>query len=139
MSNTLELVREVVLDPRLSGFAVAVFGGWAEELLAVIPPRHHADIDLLIFDADTNRLDAFLAQQSEIVDKRLSHKRAFTTHGVMVELFLVVGDTTTFWDRLLYRWPEAEPIEVDGLPVAPRDYLAAYRRDYATIRAATTC
>jgi hypothetical protein len=43
--NTIELVRRAVSDLRDAGFTVAVFGGWAEELLGVCAPRIHKDIE----------------------------------------------------------------------------------------------
>ncbi len=36
-SNTVDLVREVVRDLSEAGFQVAVFGGWADELLGAAP------------------------------------------------------------------------------------------------------
>ncbi len=33
MGNTIDLVRKVIRDLSEAGFQVAVFGGWAEELL----------------------------------------------------------------------------------------------------------
>jgi hypothetical protein len=36
-SNTVDLVREVVRDLSEGGFRVAVFGGWADELLRAAP------------------------------------------------------------------------------------------------------
>ena len=136
VSNTLELVTEVVQDLRYAGFDVAVFGGWAEELLQLSEPRRHRDIDLMVFDPDLDRLDGYLASKSEIGSKRQSHKRAFTVDGVMVELFLVENGATRFWDRLSYFWPDDAPVDLRGLRVAPATYLDAYRRDYARIREA---
>jgi hypothetical protein len=136
MSNTIDLVREVVRDLSEAGFQVAVFGGWAEELLEAAPSRSHSDIDLLVFDPDLELLDAFVAGREKIAEKHSSHKRAFIAATVMVELFLVHEGTTAFWDGPPYRWPTVELVNVRGLPVAPQEYLAAYRRDFATIRAA---
>lgn len=137
MTNTIELVREVVGDLEASGFEAAVFGGWAEELLCLSQPRDHMDIDLLLFDADLGSLDTFVKGRTEIGGKRFSHKRAFSAGGVTVEAFLVNGGVTVFWDRLSYRWPDADCVEMRGLRVAPRDWIVAYRRDYAAIRAAS--
>ena len=136
MRNTIEVVRQVVHDLRSAGFRVAVFGGWAEELRNLVPPREHADIDLLVFDADQTELDVFVEAREEICGKRFSHKRAFVASDVMVELILVRGGTTVFWDTFEYVWPTGEDVEIDGLPVAPAEYLAAYRADYLAIRSA---
>lgn len=134
MSNTIDLVRQVVDDLSASGFRVAVFGGWAEELLAIAEPREHMDIDLLVFDANEAELDRFLAGRSEIREKRLPHKRAFLASDVMVEMLLVHGGHTNFWGTVSYAWPQAESGDVDGLPVASAEHLVGYRRDYVAIR-----
>lgn len=137
VGNTIDLVRKVVRDLSEAGFQVAVFGGWAEELLGAAPSRIHSDIDLLVFDPDLELLDAFVAGREEVAEKHFSHKRAFIAATVMVELFLVHEGTTTFWDGPPYRWRTVELVNVRGLPVAPPEYLAAHRSDYTTIRAAS--
>ena len=136
MSHTVDLVCWVVNDLKSSGFHVAVFGGWAEELLELAGPREHGDIDLLVFDADPDDLGRFVEERGEILEKRSSQKRAFLVSDLVVELFLVRGGRTVFWDTLEYVWPLTGCVEVDGLPVASAEYLSAYRRDYAAIRAA---
>ena len=73
-----------------AGFQAALVGGWSRELLGIEPPRPHADIDLIVTDAEVSALDRWLALQDEIVAKRFPHKRAFRFHGSMVELHLVV-------------------------------------------------
>ena len=129
----------MVDDLSAAGLGPLVFGGWAEELLGVTPPRSHSDIDLLVV-AKPHAVDDFVSRRQEIVQKRFSHKRAYVEDGVMVELFLVGRDedveTTTFWDTRLWTWPRLEPVMVDGLPVAPATALAAYRRQYEDIAAA---
>lgn len=138
VGNTIEVVRQVVQDLTASGFRALLFGGWAEELLGLVTPREHADIDLLVFDADHTELDAFVQARREIRGKHFSHKRAFVASNVMVELFLVRDGRTMFWNTLEYAWPTGHAVDVDGLPVAPPEYLAAYRRDYAAIRLASS-
>jgi hypothetical protein len=138
VSNTIEVVRQVVQDLSFSGFRAVLFGGWAEELLEHVPPREHADIDLLVFDADQTELDVFVQARGEIRGKHFSHKRAFVFSEVMVELFLVRDGRTTFWNTVEYAWPTGHAVDVDGLPVAPAEYLTAYRRDYPAIRSASS-
>ncbi len=139
MSNDIQLLRETVATLSQSGFQIAVFGGWAEELHGLSTPREHHDIDVLVIDADLVMLDAFVAARGEVVAKRQTHKRAFTTSDVLVELFLVsTGDgqpLTDFWGLLAYRWPGLGPVDLAGLPVASVDALAAYRADHDFITA----
>jgi hypothetical protein len=107
-----------------------VFGGWAEELRGVIRPRPHRDVDLLVVDPDLGRLDEHVAARGEIGGKRFSHKRAFTVDGVLVELFLVFGGSTTFFDAETYVWPPLGIEAIDGLDVVSTEVLSAYRRNH---------
>jgi hypothetical protein len=76
-----------------AGFRVALVGGWSRELLGLEPPRSHADVDLVVTDADMNALDGWLDTRDEIVAKRFPHKRAFRLDGTMIELHLVTRRT----------------------------------------------
>ena len=135
VSNDVALLRETVASLAASEFQLAVFGGWAEELHGLSGPRPHHDIDLIVLDADLADLDQFVRERGELVIKRQTHKRAFTSAGVLIELFIVDTSagrpTTNFWDSCLYDWPDIGPVEVDGLPVATVAALSAYRRDHA--------
>jgi hypothetical protein len=137
MSSTKTQLKEVVDQLVGAGFNVAVFGGWAEELLGLSAPRAHEDIDLLIVNPNLGDLDAFVSSKAEVLAKRLSHKRAYITFGVLVELFLVMHDdglwTTEFWDMTKHRWPEMAWEQRSGLPVAPATVLASYRSSYQEI------
>lgn len=133
--NTLGLVSQVVGELVAADFCIAVFGGWAEELLQLSPPRPHRDIDLLVFEPEMSQLDKFVAVCDELIGKRFSHKRAFLVDGVMVELFLISEGVSIFWDTLTYHWPNEDRITLEGMPVAPATFLTAYRGDYAKIRA----
>lgn len=139
LANSFELVRTVVADLSAADLGPLVFGGWAEELLGLAPPRTHSDIDLLVV-AEAQAVEVFVSRRHEIVQKRFSHKRAYVEDGVVVELFLVDRhegvDKTTFWDTRLWTWPSLEPVMVDGLPVAPAAALAAYRTHYDDIAGA---
>lgn len=73
-----------------AGFQVALVGGWSRDLLGLEPPRSHADVDLVVTDADLAELDRWLANHDEIAAKRFPHKRAITFRGTMVELHLVI-------------------------------------------------
>lgn len=139
VSNDIQLLRETVVTLSQSGFQIAVFGGWAEELHGLSAPREHYDIDLMVIDADLVMLDGFVAARGEVVGKRQTHKRAFITSGVLVELFLVRTvdgqPLTDFWGSFAYRWPSLGPVDLVGLPVASVDALAAYRADHDHITA----
>jgi hypothetical protein len=140
MRNGLEVLVSVVDELLDHGFDAAVFGGWAEELLELRPPREHKDIDLLIIDADVAALDRFVASRGEIELKRFSHKRAYVHNGILIELFLVrTGDnrrTTLFFDTLSYEWPAIGCVLLSGLPVASAASVTAFRRDYEVIEVA---
>jgi hypothetical protein len=137
VSNDIQLLRETVTTLSQSGFQVAVFGGWAEELHGLSAPREHHDIDLIVIDADLIVLDTLVEARGEVVTKHQTHKRAFTTSGVLVELFLVSTvdgqPLTDFWGSFAYRWPSLGPVHLVGLPVASLEALAAYRADHDRI------
>lgn len=127
-----------------AGIDAWLFGGWAEELRGLAPPREHQDIDLLCPAPDFQTVDAFLDSErvKEILLKRLPHKRAFELEGVLVELVLVQQDDdgyyTSFWGAVRYDWPtdvfEAAPVpdgQSAGLRVASSTALIDFRKNYA--------
>jgi hypothetical protein len=112
------------------GISAWIFGGWAEELLGLVKPRPHGDLDLLVAAEDWHVVDRLLPRLDEIQAKRFEHKRAFVLDGVMVELFLVRRDAgglfTTFWG-VRRPWPD-DTLDSDGpLPVASAAAVAGYR------------
>jgi hypothetical protein len=127
--NDLPLLLRVLAMLRAAGLAPLVSGGWAEELLRLVEPRVHRDIDLLLSANSFAGLDRLLAEGSgafaEIRAKRFAHKRAFLFEGVMVELTLVEsgqdGPVTLFWGDVVFRWltplAAAEPLTVGGVSV----------------------
>lgn len=110
--NGLDLLTSVVDRLGAAGAEVLVFGGWAEELLGLAPPRPHSDIDLLLPAASFAAVDRLLASAAgdlpEIRPKRFAHKRAFGVTGVAVEVTLVEhdgdGPITRFWGDVPFRW-----------------------------------
>jgi hypothetical protein len=139
--NNLRLVRRVVALLGGGGVDVWVFGGWAEELLGLSPPRSHRDLDLLHPANDFGRVDELMTELDldEVVGKRFPHKRAFVFEGVLVEIFLVAGEGdrrfSEFWGRR-WEWP-ADVLSGDGaLPVAGSDSVAAFRAHHPSRRAA---
>jgi hypothetical protein len=126
MPNDLPLVHSVTRLLEEHGIVTWLFGGWAEELLGLMPPRPHKDIDLLYRASDFTDVDRFLrmGQATEIREKRFVHKRAFLFNGVMVELLLVKPDLTTdFWGKRLHTWP-ADTLEGSASPLRIASPLA---------------
>ena len=73
------------------GLHAWVFGGWAEELLGLIGPRRHSDLDLLLPAKSFSALDQFIDKHGvqDIAEKHFPHKRTFEGDSVRVEVFLV--------------------------------------------------
>jgi hypothetical protein len=118
VSNELSLVRTVLADLQHYGFEV-----------------------LLMLDPPINALDAFLAERDEVVEKRLSQKRAYRADGVLVELFLAERTETEFltiwWGRLSWSGPfDMSPTMITELPVASKAVLQGFRDSYGNIIAA---
>ncbi len=142
-SNDLSFVRGVIADLAAAGVEVWLFGGWAEELLGMIAPRAHHDVDLLYPAPDFHKVDGFLVADNaaiEIAAKHLPHKRAFLRHGIMIEIVLVQGDSrtgyySTIWESNRNDWPaDLLDGQVQGLRVASANSLINYRRDYDRLR-----
>lgn len=111
--NTLDLLAEVVTTLAEAQIKTWLFGGWAEELSGLCPPRAHHDIDLLYPAQGFARLDDFLRTQrgaQEVQAKRFMHKRAFEWRGVLVEVFLVRSHgealETNFFGMFPFIWPQ---------------------------------
>jgi hypothetical protein len=136
--NDLRLVRRAADLLAEGGFRVWLFGGWAEELRGLAPPRPHVDVDLLYPAADFRRLDAFLADATvdEWAGKRRPYKRAFALDGVPVELFLVrrdAGGWFTDFKTGRHRWPADVFGSAAWPPVASAAALVGYRTAYASL------
>jgi hypothetical protein len=79
-----------------------------------------------------------LKKKHEVVEKRLSQKRAYLSDEVVVELFIALWNgavcETTWWDRLVWQWPaETGPVVIDGPPVASSVTFTNLREGYADI------
>ena len=128
-----------------AGVETYLFGGWAEELLGLCPPRPHHDVDLLYPAEDFSLVDNFLLdgqpEIEEVAAKRFVHKRAFIYGGVMVEILLLKPDasgyTTTFFDRYSFYWPAdtLSGITLDGKPLrlASAAALSKYRDEHSKV------
>jgi hypothetical protein len=60
VANSVALLADVLMLLRRAGAPCHVFGGWAEELLDLAPPRAHGDIDLLHCADKFDRVDDLL-------------------------------------------------------------------------------
>jgi hypothetical protein len=141
--NDLAFVRDVMARLDEGDVRTWLFGGWAEELLGLIGPRRHHDVDLLYLASDFTSADAFIAcndDLSEITRKRFAHKRAFLSDGVMVELFLVrpAGGklSTLFWGTTSHVWPaDLLDQQAGGIRVASAAAVLGYRTAHARLSA----
>lgn len=146
--SSLELLTEVVQMLTDAQVETWLFGGWAEELSGLCPPRPHRDIDLLYPAQDFARLEEFLRIKSGITEveaKRFPHKRAFEWAGVLVEVFLVRPDADTlvtdFFGRLSFVWPQDTLLSTAELldkkwPCASVAALRLYRARHGEVEAA---
>ncbi|HSH82417.1 MAG TPA: hypothetical protein VLA19_28135 [Herpetosiphonaceae bacterium] len=142
-TNTLPFLIHVCACLRQAHLDVCLFGGWAEEVWGLAPPRSHGDIDLLYPAAHFGALDRWIAmtpQVTEIHAKRFRHKRAVMYHAVMIEWLLVERQggqsITRFWDgRHTFVWPPGPlasvvVVERQPLNVARPEMLHAYHQAY---------
>jgi hypothetical protein len=94
-----------------AGVRCLVFGGWAEELLALRPPGPHGDIDLVHLGDSFVAADMALETgrlPEEIRAKRFPHKRAFIWRGLCCEILLIqdwrARPMTWFWGDVPLFW-----------------------------------
>lgn len=141
LSCSRATLTEVMSYLELNQIITFAFGGWAEELRALIGARPHRDLDLLYPSDGFSPIDKLIARcgVQEIQAKRAAHKRAIVVDDVMVEIFLVRTDLrgphTLFWDRVRHDWPTDVFGEIDGLRVASVASLDSYRRAHSQIHA----
>jgi hypothetical protein len=140
-TNDLDFVGDVATWLESADISTWLFGGWAEELLGLVLPRLHQDLDLLYPASNFGAVDAFLARDGvdEIEAKRFPHKRAFETEGIMVELFLVegpeVGPFTDFWGVNRHNWPSnVFGVQAGGFRVASAMSLLSYRAAFDSLQ-----
>lgn len=138
-SNTLDLVGRILEVLHEEGLNAWTAGGWGEELRELRPPGYHSDIDIFVEALDFEGVENVLAKTPwwiELARKRFSHKRAWFSHGIMVECILVKPDLTTsmFDERLIVKWPEdifgETPSRIRGVPVISDQALALCRDRY---------
>lgn len=110
--NDLAFVRQTMQVLHHRGIITWLFGGWAEEVLGLAPPRQHHDPDLLYPVGKFGRGRCLLAGGQDLTAipaKHLPHKHAFVRLGIMTELILlrpVPGPAwiTDFWNQGSYQW-----------------------------------
>ena len=146
--NTLELLAAVVRMLADAQVETWLFGGWAEELSGLCPPRAHRDIDLLYPAQGFHRLDQFLRVQGgiqEVTAKRFPHKRALEWSGALVEVFLVrpeaEGLVTDFFGAFPFVWPQdtlSSTVTLPGgeWPCASEAALRQYRARHGEVEQA---
>ncbi|MEK7525666.1 MAG: hypothetical protein AAB561_01465 [Patescibacteria group bacterium] len=108
-TNNSEFLFGVYEQLKSAGINVWLFGGWAQELHALIPPREHKDIDFIYPAKNFSLLEEWIKTQPGIVEvtkKHFSHKRAYEWGGVLVEITLINDSSTKFFDKYLFQWPK---------------------------------
>lgn len=125
MANSRETLATVLKIFRESGLPCDIFGGWAEELLGLRAPWHHADIDLTYRGDSLAALDAIGGIFEPVAAKRFRHKRAFLFEGTLCEIILVrEADTrplTLYWGDVPFHWEQpflhSDTVNLGGEPV----------------------
>ncbi len=145
--NTIEFVIYILDRLEQHGIQVWLSGGWAEELLGIIPTRLHHDVDLLYIAPSFERLEAVITQElwDELVQKHFPHKRAVLVTDIMIEFILVeqIADRhqTSYFNQYCYVWPNDSfntqvTVHRKTINVASPKALQAYRENYDMFRKA---
>ena len=140
--NDIYFLNQVLKSCKNNSLDVYIFGGWAEELLEISPPRPHNDIDLLFRGENLNPIEEAIIKErnwKEIILKRFPHKRAITIDNIMVEFFLVneesKGFYTDFFSIYRFEWPFdtfSHTINLNGekVNIASKSSLSLYRKTH---------
>lgn len=121
------------------GIETFVFGGWAEELQGMIPPREHKDIDLLYKGDNLTPIDEFIQKHNLKIIKQFPHKRAFLFREIMIEIFLVDKNyTTNFFSIYLHHWMQSgfSKSLIEGMHICSPSILTDYREKYLIVEKA---
>ncbi|MCC6934288.1 MAG: hypothetical protein IT406_01150 [Candidatus Yanofskybacteria bacterium] len=108
-------------------------GGWAEEMLGLIEPRKHKDIDFLFPAEDFFDVEQWAREQSdvrEVFGKRFAHKRAYEVADVLVEFTLATDFHTNFFGAYPFVWPSDTFADVGELRRVSIAALEAVRAGY---------
>ena len=146
MDNSANTVVSILDTLTEAGFACCLFGTWAEEVLKLVRPCRHSDIDLLLVAPSWEMLvrdnPLSVLGFTEIPAKRLPHKRAYVCLDLMVELILVQpgGDRleTLFWGDITYVW--SSPLSCEGMlagrtiQCASAENLVRFRAEHYSIQ-----
>lgn len=111
-ANLLALVQDLTKADN----NIAIFGGWAVELLDIKAPWAHSDIDLLLLGDHFDNLLDWIGKNKLKIVKSYAHKKAFIINDVMAEVFLVSrpNNTTKFVGKkgeTVFQWPSELFIE----------------------------
>jgi hypothetical protein len=79
--NNINLVKEALDDLRKNHIEVILGGGWAEELLEIIPPKVHSDIDLFYISNSFSLLEEYISRDGEV-------EKAFTNAPISIMMGL---------------------------------------------------
>jgi len=147
--NTLAFVFDIIHFFEAAKISLWLFGGWAEELWQITPPRSHRDIDFL-YPADSFQgLDQYIDKKKgveEIQSKRFSHKRAIIYRDVMIEfLFVKQAEAACYTDffsgQYRLEWPRdllfhSRNVSGYNIPIASKPALLLYRQRHRYIEQA---
>jgi hypothetical protein len=121
--NNINLVKEALDDLRKNHIEVILGGGWAEELLEIIPPKVHSDIDLFYISNSFSLLEEYISSKG--LERRRSregvHKRAYKYNdGTTIEVIIIEkegkGYFTDYGSGKILRWPSPlTQITEDGI------------------------
>lgn len=140
--NNLNLVSVVLTILDSHKVYTWLFGGWAEELQGIIPPRIHKDIDLLYPALNFNLIDKLFLDKGieikEIKAKHFSHKRAFLYQDIMIEVILLQKYNsqyfTNFFGKKIFYWPkdclEELNFQNQKIRIASVETLHCYRKNH---------
>ncbi|MBI2062128.1 MAG: hypothetical protein HYT64_00315 [Candidatus Yanofskybacteria bacterium] len=140
--NDINFLENIYERLKNSGIKTFVFGGWAEELIGVIKPREHKDIDLLYLADNFELVDRFIKENDllEVIQKRFDHKRAFEMKGVLVEIVLVSQNAgkylTNFFGNYEFEWPTdtfQNNVLNERIAIASLNSLKEYRHQHKSI------
>jgi hypothetical protein len=135
--NDLVFVLRVVDLFAAHGLRGWLFGGWAEELRGVEPPRRHDRVELL-YPAPSFRLvdELILAGELEQLSDGRPHVRTILVEGVPVELVLVrrAGDGwLTDFPGGPHHWPADVFERAAHPPVASSEAVESFRARVALL------
>lgn len=112
VTNNFGLVHKVTDDLKSYGIDVLLGGGWAEELLEVIPRRTHKDIDLFYVGSDFGNIKTQMKKLNKTY-RQDGHKLTFKEENIGVEIVLIEKAGNNYFTNFHHKgeqrkvnWPE---------------------------------